>query len=223
MTELWLCVACTLAVPFLEPLTTRWSGVREVFRGFTFFALLCLLFGELLPDAVSHGGLWVLLSALIGALLPRFLEESGRWNTPSLHRVMVWLGVSVFVGHAALDGFVLGFADQDHHGHTHHGFAFGVVFHRFPVAFSIWWLLGERLGMRSAYFALIALALATIGGALSDEHWLDELSALNFGLIQGLVCGLFVHVLFHQPHDHHIRGPLLDRADEKKLLGDPLG
>ncbi|MEE2643517.1 MAG: hypothetical protein VYD19_01175, partial [Myxococcota bacterium] len=66
-------------------------------------------------------------------------------------------------------------------------------------------------------------ALATIGGALSDERWLDELSALNFGLIQGLICGLFVHVLFHQPHDHHIRGLLLDGADEKKLLGDPLG
>ena len=76
--------------------------------------------------------------------------------------------------------------------------------------------------MRSAYLGLVALALATIGGALSDESWLDELSALNFGLIQGLISGLLVHVLFHQPHNHHASHSLQDGAGEQKLLGDPL-
>ncbi len=190
----------SLAALALGPIVYRAAGSARssiaALDGFVVIAIAGLVGLHIIPHAVATAGLGAIGIALIGLLGPGLVERSLQRAARHAHAVAMAMAILGLTVHAFFDGVALAGGD-DHAGDY---LALAVVLHRLPVSITVWSLLRQSRGTRTAVTALIALAAATVGGFATSDQIVSVLADEWLGYFQALVAGSVLHVVFHRPH-----------------------
>ncbi len=178
---------------------------------------------HLLPECAEQAGWLVLPLALAGFLAPTLAERGLQRNSPNLRRLVLVLAVLGMAAHDTLDGIFLHASGHGHdahaggeagHVHTHSATAWAVILHRIPEGIGIWWIVPRTLGRTAAVLVMAVTILATLFGFFLG-HDLEQ-STSGLALLQSLLAGSLLHVVFHA----HIPAP----KDKQRLhLASVLG
>lgn len=194
------------------PLILLWARLGDkllaAVHGFVLVAVVGLVATEVLPLALGLAGWKVAIAVVIGYLAPAVFERfagdvelDGDENGSARRKRAATIGVVATVAglilHALTDGVALAGAHlHAHAGFTSHGHGLelAVVLHRLPVGLAVYWMLSRR-GTRSALVGLGMLAAATVVGFVVGDVLAAAVAPSTFGLFEGFVAGLLLHVL----------------------------
>ncbi|MEQ1633200.1 MAG: permease [Planctomycetota bacterium] len=166
------------------------------------FALL-----HLLPECVDQAGWTALPLAFAGFLAPTLAERGLQRNSPNLRRLVLVLALLGMAAHDTLDGLFLHGAGHAHdgdasaHAHSHDVTAWAVILHRIPEGIGIWWIVPRTLGRTAAVLVMAVTILATLFGFFLGHDL--ESSTSGLAMLQALLAGSLLHVVFHA----HIPAP----------------
>lgn len=166
------------------------------------FALL-----HLLPECAEQAGWLVLPLALAGFLLPTLAERTLHASHAGTRRTVIVLALLGMAAHTTLDGFFLTDGphhDDGHQHHTHEVTAWAIILHRIPVGIGIWWIVPRTLGTLAAVLVTIVVVGGTLFGYFLGANVLTETSQRGLALLQALLAGSLLHVVFHA----HIPAPM---------------
>ena len=182
--------------PLIVLLSRRRQDATEMIDGFVVTSLLALALTVILPHAVNTAGFGAIGMAVLGAIFPVVAERIlvGRG---AHHQALTWMAMLGLGLHAFLDGGVLGHEEQ--HGLS--ALALGVWLHRVPVSMAIW----ERLPPKRALPLLLLLGIVTVVGFDFGEVALAVVELRSWGLVEGFVAGMLLHVAF-EPVNHTVTG-----------------
>lgn len=175
------------------------SGLQKGLDGFIFVSLGGLVLIHILPELLEHGGLLTVLFVILGLWGPTASERIFHRYSEITHNVTLTLGIAGLLLHTVTDGGAMVLAQQEGNSVL---LALGVVMHRLPVGFAVWWLLKPHLGARWTCAILAAIMFFTGVGYFAGEQLLNQLSLDNTVYLQAFVTGSILHVVLHQPHGH---------------------
>jgi hypothetical protein len=196
-------LVAVLAAPVAGPilyglLHDRPRAVRLV-DGFVYLAVPLLVALQVFPSAWEHQSLAVVGGLMGGVLAPTLIERASH----ALHRhtdaVALALGLTGFLLHTLLEGAALVPGPDG----VRVAFALAVIVHQVPVGLVVWWLLRPRYGAALASAGVGSIILGTLIGYASGAEMFGTLQGEAAEVVQALVSGTLVHVVFHQGrHDH---------------------
>jgi zinc transporter ZupT len=140
---LFLSVLALFMGPLTHRLLQRQSGWLDLLDAFIFVTISGLVLFHILPEILHSGGLMVLVLMAIGLFAPGWIEKYFHRAARQTHQTTLFLAILGLVLHASIDGSVLLVESTDRTGWL---LAIGVLLHRFPVGFTIWWLLRPQYG-----------------------------------------------------------------------------
>ena len=186
--------------PALFPLFERRRHLYRLLDGFIIVVIAGIVLIEVMPEVLAHNALAGLVLLCIGLLGPTILERLFHKVAGQVHRTAIIIGIIGLIAHAFVDGIVLcELPTVNTNGENLLGI--GVVLHRLPVGFTIWWLLRPRYGLGAALTALSIMMIGTVGGYVIGP----EIGYLATGnaliLFQALAAGTILHVVIHRPHE----------------------
>jgi hypothetical protein len=173
------------------------SGLQKGLDGFIFVSLGGLVLIHILPELLEHGGLLTVIFVILGLWGPTASERIFHRYSDITHNVTLTLGIAGLLLHTITDGGAMVLAQQEGNSIL---LALGVVMHRLPVGFAVWWLLKPHLGTRWTCAVLGAIMFFTGVGYFAGEQLLTQLSLDNTVYLQAFVTGSILHVVLHQPH-----------------------
>jgi hypothetical protein len=198
MIYLMLSVGALAFGPLIYRLAVVHAVTLSLLDSFIFVVICGLVIFHLLPHSI-HMGHWIAIgAALIGFLGPAIAERLLHRAAAQVHLLSLILAIIGFGGHALLDGMVL--AGPQGQNHPDSAFALAIILHRVPDGLTIWWLLREPYGVRTAIISLLVMAVATIIGFFLGGTAIISQSQTWVGVVQALVAGSLVHVVLHRPH-----------------------
>ena len=189
-----LSVAVLLAAPLLAKLVSRAPALKSGLDGFVLVTVIALITTTLLPEALSHGGMWGLAIAVIGFLLPWLAEALFHRAEEITHRLIMLVAALALIVHAASDGAILAFAKDADGGAF---IASGVVLHRVGVAIAVWWLLRPVLTTVGGIAVLVSLGAMTVIGYLMVLFAGEWYNIPLIGYWQAFAAGSLFHVVMH--------------------------
>lgn len=166
--------------------------------GFVLVTVMGLVFFTMLPEALIHGGWWVLALVALGAIGPNLFERFGHGVGHPAHAATVILALLGLGLHSFIDGGAIATGRMASPVGINL-FGVGVALHRLPVGFTIWWLARARYGSRVAVGILAIVASGTIVGAAVGPAIAQASSGAAVAWFQGLVSGSLLHVVLHRP------------------------
>ncbi|WP_445946879.1 metal transporter [Shewanella sp.] len=198
---LYLIASCIALLfgPLFYRFFSSGNGLQKGLDGFIFVSLGGLVLIHILPELLEHGGFITLVFVMLGLWGPTASERIFHRYSEITHNVTLTLGVAGLLLHTITDGGAMVLAQQDGNSIL---LALGVVMHRLPVGFAVWWLLRPHLGARWTCAILAAIMFFTGVGYFAGEQLLDQLSLDNTVYLQAFVTGSILHVVLHQPHGH---------------------
>ena len=137
----------------------------------------------------------LLTGAIIGVFAVEMYWEkhlSGTAIIAAIGMIIIFIGVII---HTILDGIGLSMAEFD--GNFGQMLGLGVLFHRLPIGIFLSMILVPRLGLKKTWGIVIALALSTCIGFVLGHYTLPEAGLTILYLVQGLIAGSLLHVIFH--------------------------
>ncbi|MCB9627798.1 MAG: permease [Sandaracinaceae bacterium] len=182
-------------------------------RSFAFVAAIAVVFGQLLPEALSEGGLSVIAVFAAGVLVPRLMfhhhhgpgHGHGLTHGPDLFdddgahiRAGLWLSLVAMMLHQMGDGVALGaFASGAHAEHLHVDLFFAIAAHTVPVVGLLVHAFVQQWGRTTASLQGLALGLSgVLGVALADA--INASAAVAWTpFITAFAAGLLIHVVSH--------------------------
>jgi uncharacterized membrane protein YraQ (UPF0718 family) len=187
---LWLILAllALLSGPLFHGLARSRGLALAGLDGFSCTAVAGLVVAHGLPEAFARAGWLSLLAALVGLVVPTLFERMRRHLAPRAHAAALGLALLGLALHAFADGSAIGSGNDS--------LSLAVVLHRLPVSLAVWMLLLGHLGPVARGLALLGLGAATAGGYFTGVALLGD--TLMFGLLEGLVSGSLLHVVFHR-------------------------
>ncbi len=187
-----LAILALAAGPLLFRLAKRSPASLAVLDGFVRVAVAGLILVHVLPWAWKLGGWSILFWFIGGMLLPLALHRA---HSASGRGLGAEIGMSAFALalHAFFDGTALG--PRGTEGSSSQMLSLAVVLHRLPVGLGIWWLIRPRFGLKTAWFVLALLALATAAGAFASSEILEGAAATWVAFLQALIAGALLHVV----------------------------
>lgn len=195
-------LAVSLAALVIGPLAFHVAGGRRPMLawidGFVLVTVMGLVFFTMLPEALIHGGWWVLLLVLLGAVGPNLFERFGHGVGHPAHAVTVVVALLGLGLHSLIDGGAIATGRMESPDGINL-FGVGVALHRLPVGFTIWWLTRARYGHRAALGVLAIIASGTLVGAAVGPAIAEASSGAAVAWFQGLVSGSLLHVVLHRP------------------------
>ncbi|MEL4273730.1 metal transporter [Shewanella xiamenensis] len=196
---LYLLASC-LAL-FIGPLFYRYfasgSGLQKGLDGFIFVSLGGLVLIHILPELLEHGGLLAIVFVVLGLWGPTASERLFHRYSEITHNFALFLGISGLLLHTITDGSAMVLAQNEGNSIL---LALGVILHRLPVGFAIWWILKPHLGARWTLVIFGAIMLFTSIGYFASEQLLSHMSIDKTVYLQAFVTGSILHVVLHQPH-----------------------
>ncbi|ABE53388.1 conserved hypothetical protein [Shewanella denitrificans OS217] len=192
------CIALLFGPLFYRFFSTG-NGLQKGLDGFIFVSLGGLVLIHILPELLEHGGFLTLIFVMLGLWGPTASERIFHRYSEITHNVTLTLGIAGLLLHTVTDGGAMVLAQQEGNSIL---LALGVVMHRLPVGFAVWWLLKPHLGARWTCVILGAIMFFTGVGYFAGEQLLDQLSLDNTVYLQAFVTGSILHVVLHQPHGH---------------------
>lgn len=203
-------LASLLALAVGPLIVSRLKDIRSAtvaIDAFVIVAIGGLIIIHILPEALTQGGWWVLLTLFLGLFGP-LLAERGlhQGANSSAGRIVIFLALAGLAAHAVIDGLALGHEHTHGHGHSHgpldHSdestglLSLAVILHRLPVGIGIWWLIPRTLGVGVAMLTLGLIAVATVVGFFVGDG-LDIQGGSGLAIFEGLLAGSLLHVVFH--------------------------
>lgn len=201
-------------------------------RSFAFVAATTVVFGQLLPEALTEAGLVVLLVFAAGVVLPRWLfrhqhheggdhghghHEDDGCETDAEARVRtkagLWLSLVAMMLHEVGDGVAIGtFASGAHAEHLHLEVFFAIAAHTVPVVALLVQAFVPVWGRTVAFVQGLALGLSgMLGVALAGA--VSESAAVTLTpYITAFAAGLLIHVV---SHDH---SPVTERSRGARVV-----
>ncbi|BDQ64293.1 metal transporter [Shewanella xiamenensis] len=165
--------------------------------GFIFVSLGGLVLIHILPELLEHGGLLAIVFVVLGLWGPTASERLFHRYSEITHNFALFLGISGLLLHTITDGSAMVLAQNEGNSIL---LALGVILHRLPVGFAIWWILKPHLGARWTLVIFAAIMLFTSIGYFASEQLLSHMSIDKTVYLQAFVTGSILHVVLHQPH-----------------------
>ncbi len=190
-------ILALLLGPLILRLASRGSAYLSLLDGATMVLVVGFVLVHIMPRAFQVAGFPVVLIAIAGLLVPGWLERSLKRVASRTHALTLTVATVGLVAHALFDGVALGLPNTDHSGETSM-LALAVVFHRLPIAITLWWLVRPS-GLRAAISILFAVGAATLIGYFLATDFSAMLNAEWLAYAHALVAGSLLHVLFHRP------------------------
>jgi len=190
--------------PALYWLSQRSQAAMAALDGFVIVTIAGLVVLHIIPHAWATAGIGVVPIALAGLIGPSLAEGylHGRGATKA-HRLATVVALGGLVIHATADGMALAIPVHHDEGSL---LVLAVLLHRLPVALTVWWMLAESRGRKSAAGVLAVIGVATLGGFGAGDSIAPALDSDLFAYFQSLVAGSLLHVVFHQPVLSHAEG-----------------
>ena len=196
---LYLLASCLALL--IGPLFYRYfasgSGLQKGLDGFIFVSLGGLVLIHILPELLEHGGLLAIGFVVLGLWGPTASERLFHRYSEITHNFALFLGISGLLLHTITDGSAMVLAQNEGNSIL---LALGVILHRLPVGFAIWWILKPHLGARWTLVIFGAIMLFTSIGYFASEQLLSHMSIDKTVYLQAFVTGSILHVVLHQPH-----------------------
>jgi len=196
---LYLLASCLALL--IGPLFYRYfasgSGLQKGLDGFIFVSLGGLVLIHILPELLEHGGLLAIVFVVLGLWGPTASERLFHRYSEITHNFALFLGISGLLLHTITDGSAMVLAQNEGNSIL---LALGVILHRLPVGFAIWWILKPHLGARWTLVIFGAIMLFTSIGYFASEQLLSHMSIDKTVYLQAFVTGSILHVVLHQPH-----------------------
>ncbi|MFB2669928.1 metal transporter [Shewanella xiamenensis] len=196
---LYLLASCLALL--IGPLFYRYfasgSGLQKGLDGFIFVSLGGLVLIHILPELLEHGGLLAIVFVVLGLWGPTASERLFHRYSEITHNFALFLGISGLLLHTITDGSAMVLAQNEGNSIL---LALGVILHRLPVSFAIWWILKPHLGARWTLVIFGAIMLFTSIGYFASEQLLSHMSIDKTVYLQAFVTGSILHVVLHQPH-----------------------
>lgn len=199
--------------PLLVRLARHQAGTTIALDSFCVVTISGFALLHLLPECAAQAGWLVLPLALVGFVLPTLAERSLHRGHPGMRRLVLVLALLGMAAHDTLDGLFLADAGHahahDHSGHEHLHYhdgevtAWAIILHRIPEGIGIWWIVPRTLGMRAALLVTAVTVGGTLFGFFLGHQLIDATSQRGLALLQALLAGSLLHVVFHA----HIPAP----------------
>jgi len=212
------CIALLIGPLFYRYFSSG-SGLQKGLDGFIFVSLGGLVLIHILPELLEHGGLLAIVFVVLGLWGPTASERLFHRYSEITHNFALFLGISGLLLHTMTDGSAMVLAQQEDNSIM---LALGVILHRLPVGFAVWWILKPHLGVRWTLLVFAAIMLFTSIGYFASEQLLAHTSLDNTVYLQAFVTGSILHVVLHQPHgqqDTDKQGQYEYQAGIGSLLG----
>ena len=209
MLLLALSLLVLLSGPLLYKLVKREPRAFWALDGFVLASVGGLILFHVLPPTLTIAGPSALIAMLVGLLFPILAEQirgSGEHPEHLIHKLALGVAFSGLFLHTMMDGITLA---AESHDEVSTALASAVLFHRFPVALIVWWLIRPTRGKRWAVLALSLIALATVLGFVIEESLHGLMENVGFAYVQAFIAGSLLHVIAHHPpneqeeHHHH--------------------
>lgn len=199
MVLLALSLLVLLSGPLLYKLVRREPRAFWALDGFVLASVGGLILFHVLPPTLTIAGPSALLAMLVGLLFPILAEQirgNGEHPEHLIHKLALGVAFSGLFLHTMMDGITLA---AESHDEVSTALASAVLFHRFPVALIVWWLIRPTRGKRWATLALALIALATILGFVVEESLHGLMENVGFAYVQAFIAGSLLHVIAHHP------------------------
>lgn len=195
-------------------------------RSFAFVAAITVVFGQLLPEALTEAGLAVMVVFAAGVVLPRLLfrhqhhhghahghaaddcNASDDDETDAEERARtkagLWLSLVAMMLHEVGDGVAIGtFASGAHAEHLHLEVFFAIAAHTVPVVALLVQAFVPVWGRTVAFFQGLALGLSGVLGVAVAGAVSETAAVTLTPYITAFAAGLLIHVV---SHDHATPG-----------------
>ena len=176
------------------------------FRTGAMVTSIAVVLGQLLPESLSHIGMWGLCVFVLGYMAPRAAERLATWlRKPACSHedaMCTDLGLELgFVGlllHSIGDGVGLGlYSGPLHQGHGHYDVLFAIAGHTVPVAALVALAFKTHRGTANAIVRAIAVAFAMILGMMLANALSVSVLVRAEPWLTALVSGLLLHIVTH--------------------------
>ena len=165
------------------------SGAMRVLLVGTVFLVLA----QVMPEAISEGGWWMVMPFIVGMGIPSALERLRK--TQTAHTFPLGLIAVGLIGHALLDGAAMGAPE-------HQALGWAVVMHRVPASAATWMVIRPAWGQWPAVGILVATGVTTLLGVFAGEALVHAHHGTLVPIFASLVAGSLLHVVTHAPHEH---------------------
>jgi uncharacterized membrane protein YraQ (UPF0718 family) len=195
-------------------------------RSFAFVAAITVVFGQLLPEALTEAGLVVMVVFAAGVALPRLLfrhhHHHGHAHGPGAAdcgpsdddeteaderartKAGLWLSLVAMMLHEVGDGVAIGtFASGAHAEHLHLEVFFAIAAHTVPVVALLVQAFVPVWGRTVAFFQGLALGLSGVLGVAVAGAVSETAAVTLTPYITAFAAGLLIHVV---SHDHSTAG-----------------
>jgi hypothetical protein len=192
-----LALGALAIAPLLDAAAARKPALGDLLDGFVLVGVTGIVLGHVLPPGWQAVG-WQALAALALGL---GLASVGHRH-PALEGHRSAFAFLALLVHAIFDGVGLAHPEGEAGQHL----AQAIVLHTLPVGVGAWRMATAQGGTRLALVVTLATAGATVVGYLV-AGWLAPSTGASGGLLlQCLVAGAILHVVFHQAHGRADRG-----------------
>ncbi len=190
-----LSIVSLLLGPLIYAAGRKNKIARRLLDGLIILSIAVIIFVQIIPEALTQGGVTAILIIVLGLAFPMLLERLFRRATDTAHLMIVaFAAIGLFV-HAAVDGLALLAGNGV-------GLAYAIVLHRLPVGMAIWWVVRPGLGTPIAVGVFALVILATTAGYFMGESVVQLAEARTLALFQAFVSGSLIHVvIFGVKHD----------------------
>ncbi len=190
-----LSIVSLLLGPLIYAAGRKNKIARRLLDGLIILSIAVIIFVQIIPEALTQGGVTAILIIVLGLAFPMLLERLFRRATDTAHLMIVALAAIGLFVHAAVDGLAL----LTENGV---GLAYAIVLHRLPVGMAIWWVVRPGLGTPIAVGVFALVILATTAGYFMGESVVQLAEARTLALFQAFVSGSLIHVvIFGVKHD----------------------
>ncbi len=204
------------AGPLIYSRAAPHSFFGRALDGFVFVAIAGLVVLEILPEVIRNAGAWALLAGALGLWGPGWIERSFHRAAHRMHMLTVMLSAIGLVVHTVFDGAALTEGASPALG-------LAIVIHRVPVSLAVWWLLRPVWGPVLPLLMLAAMAGGTVAGYLLGGGLHVHEAEAGFAMLQAMVAGSILHVVFNRPHLDPSLAPEKPHSDVADGLGSLLG
>jgi uncharacterized membrane protein YraQ (UPF0718 family) len=176
------------------------------FRTGAMVTSIAVVLGQLLPESLSHIGMWGLCVFVLGYMAPRAAERLATWlRKPACSHedaMCTDLGLELgFVGlllHSVGDGVGLGlYSGPLHAGHGHYDVLFAIAGHTVPVAALVALAFKTHRGTINAIVRAVAVAFAMILGMVLANALSVSVLVRAEPWLTAVVSGLLLHIVTH--------------------------
>lgn len=183
------------------------------FDAFVVVSIVGLVLFHIIPHCIAESGVFGVATVAVGFGIPALFHRrshshghnahcDGVHNEGEKNRFAQFaMMTAVIIGmcaHTILDGIGLSMGDMSERtGAAGDLLSVSVLFHRLPVGVFLSLMLVPRIGTKKTWAVAAAMALSTAVGYGLGHFALPRLSMTILNLVQGIIAGMLLHVVFH--------------------------